>query len=77
MGYFLLTGCVFGVYDNHMIRTQIHLTENQHKKIKNTVRKTGISKAEFIRRIIDSYFEHQETKREINTHITGESHDQS
>ena len=34
-----------------MIRTQIHLTEKQHKKIKNTVRKTGISKAEFIRRI--------------------------
>ena len=48
-----------GVYVVYMIRKNIHLTTYQINKIKKQSKNTGISSAELIRRIIDSYFECQ------------------
>lgn len=38
-----------------MKRTQIYLTENEHGFLKEKASLLGISKAELIRRILDSY----------------------
>lgn len=40
-----------------MIRTQICIPQRQHKALKNESKRMGISMAEFLRRIIDDYFE--------------------
>lgn len=43
-----------------MKRTQIYLSKQQLIKLKQQAKKIGISKSEFIRRIIDLYFEERE-----------------
>ena len=40
-----------------MIRTQIQLTEEQSKSLKNLAEKKNVSVAELIRRSVDSYLE--------------------
>jgi predicted DNA-binding protein len=46
---------VGGVYTEHMIRVNIHLTEKQRETLRNLARATGLSVAEHIRRAIDEY----------------------
>ena len=40
-----------------MIRTNIYLTENQHKIIKRIAKKKGITFSEMFRKIVDKFLE--------------------
>ena len=42
-----------------MIRTQIQLTEEQSRRLRDAARRLGVSAAEVIRRSIDSYLERE------------------
>ena len=44
-----------------MIRTQIQLTEEQSRRLREAARRSGCSMAEAIRRSIDGYLELEET----------------
>jgi hypothetical protein len=46
-----------------MKRTNIYLTDNQHKKFKVISQEKGIFVAELIRRVLDEWLEKYETKR--------------
>jgi hypothetical protein len=43
-----------------MVRTQIQLTEEQHRQLKELAHRQGISLAEVVRRLIDEKLEHSE-----------------
>ena len=45
-------------------RTTFTLTQNQNKQIAEQSEKTGLLKAEIVRRAVDQYFEHEEAKEE-------------
>jgi len=49
-----------------MIRKNIHLTKNQVEQINKKSKIIGISSAEYIRRIIDSYFECKDSEKSYN-----------
>jgi len=46
-----------------MIRTNIYLTEIQMKKFRAISKKTGLSVAEIIRRVLDEWLEKYEEKK--------------
>lgn len=46
-----------------MIRTNIYLTDPQMKKFKAISKKTGLSVAEIIRRVLDEWLEKNEAKQ--------------
>lgn len=39
-----------------MVRTQIQLTEDQHRKLRHAARREGVSLAEMVRRCVVRYF---------------------
>jgi len=42
--------------ESYMLRTQIQLTEDQHRRVRMAAQEAGISVAEMIRRCIERYF---------------------
>ena len=46
-----------------MVRTQICLTKQEHEHFKVEAKRTGLSMAEIIRRILDKYMEEKNGKK--------------
>ena len=48
-----LTNAFNRVYNKHMIRKQIHITENQKSKLEELSKETGYKEAEIMRRALE------------------------
>ena len=49
-----------------MKRTDIYLTQRQHKEIKKEADKEGITFSELFRKIVDNYLDREKNVKEIN-----------